>query len=294
MIHKAIIPVAGLGTRLLPLTKTLPKELFPVGRKPAIHHVVEEMADAGLRQILLVTSRHKRAIEDYFDPDPDLEARLLAGKHPELAEALRLPDVDLMTIRQSVPAGNGDAVRVARSFIGNDPVVVAWGDAILRCPAGQSVVRRMIEVHERQGATCTLAVEEVSADRVSRYGIVRPVRDDGDSFPISDVVEKPDVAAAPSRYAISARYLCSPLIVPALDRTPPGHGGEIWLVDAIRLLLQEGHAVWCVKLGPGCRRYDLGSPRTYWEACVDFALQDERDGAAFGAYLRDRLARQRE
>lgn len=294
MIHKAIIPVAGLGTRLLPLTKSVPKELLPVGRKPTIHHVVDEMAEAGVRQVLLVTSRHKRAIEDYFDPDPDLEARLRAGSHPELADALRLPEVELMTIRQSVPAGNGDAVRLGRTFIGNDHVVIAWGDAILRSPPGQSVVRRMMEVHEQQRAACTLAVEEVPADRVSRYGIVRPIRDDGDTFPIDDLIEKPDVASAPSRYAISARYLCSPLIIPALDRTPPGRGGEVWLVDAIRLLLQEGHPVWCVKLGPDCRRYDIGDPRTYWEACVEFALEDRQDGAAFRAYVRDRLSRQPE
>lgn len=291
MIQKAIIPVAGLGTRLLPLTKSLPKELLPVGRKPTIHHVVDEMAEAGVRQILLVTSRHKRAIEDYFDRDSELEARLRAGNHPELVDALRLPDVSLMTIRQSVPAGNGDAVRLARAFIGNDHVVVAWGDAILRYPAGQSVVRRMIEAHERHSAACTIAVEEVPEDRVSRYGIVHPTRDAGETFQIDDLVEKPDVASAPSRYAISARYVCSPLIIPALDRTPPGHGGELWLVDAIRILLREGHAVWCVKLGPNCRRYDIGSPRTYWEACVDFALDDQQDGAAFRAYVRDRLSR---
>jgi UTP--glucose-1-phosphate uridylyltransferase len=289
MICKAVIPVAGFGTRLLPLTRSIPKEMLPVGRKPTIHHVVEELAEAGIRHILFVTARHKRSIEDYFDPDPELEAHLRAVGRAELAEAMRLPEVDVMTVRQSRPAGNGDAVRLARSFIGDEPVVVAWGDAILKCPPGRNVVQRMIETHERQGAVCTIAVEEVPPEKVSRYGIVHPAGEAGEAFPIDDLVEKPDIASAPSRYAVSARYVCSPEILPALDRTPAGRDGELWLVDAIRTLLHAGGSVWCVQLGDGCRRYDIGNPRSYWEACVDFALEDAADGAAFRSYLEKRL-----
>lgn len=289
MIRKAVVPVAGLGTRLLPLTKSVPKEMLPLGRKPAIHHVIDELAAAGIERILLVTSRHKRAIEDYFDPEPELEARLRATGRPDAADALRPADVEIMTIRQRAPAGNGDAVRLARSFIGPDHVVVAWGDAILKCASGRNVVQRMIEVHETRGATCTIAVEEVPADKVSRYGIVRPINDEGEAFQIDDVVEKPDVASAPSRYAVSARYVCAPEIIGALDETPPGHGGEIWLVDAIRRLVRHNRPVWCVKLGASCRRYDIGSAESYWEACVDFALDDPRGGTAFRDFLANRL-----
>lgn len=289
MIHKAVVPVAGLGTRLLPLTRSIPKELLPVGRKPAIHHVVDELVEAGIDEILLITARHKHAIEDYFDLDPDLEKHLRAsGKHG-LAESIRLPDVAVTFLRQSKPAGNGDAVRLARSFIGDDPVVIAWGDAIIKCPPGRNAVKRMIDIYDRQNASCVIAVEEVPAEKVSRYGIVRPIGEAKGAFPVDYLVEKPDLASAPSRYAVSARYICGPEILPALDRTPPGRDGEVWLVDAIRSLLEENRTVWCVELGDDCKRYDIGSPMSYWEACMDFALDDPTDGAAFQVYLQNRI-----
>ncbi|MBM3262280.1 MAG: NTP transferase domain-containing protein [candidate division Zixibacteria bacterium] len=289
MIRKAVVPVAGLGTRLLPLTKSLPKEMLPVGRKPAIHHVVDELAEAGIDRILLITSRHKQAIENYFDEDRELTAHLDASGKTDLIEAIRVPDIEFTIMRQGRPAGNGDAVRLARSFIGDDPVVVAWGDAIVRCPPGRNVVHRMIETHQTRQACCTIAVEEVPEEKVSRYGIVRPVGEAGDAFPIDYLVEKPDTASAPSRYAVSARYVCNPDIVGALDRTPPGRGGELWLVDAIQTLLSQGKPVWCVRLGNDGKRYDIGNPKSYWEACADFALDDALDGAAFRDYLRKRF-----
>jgi UTP--glucose-1-phosphate uridylyltransferase len=288
MIRKAVIPVAGLGTRLLPLTRAIPKEMLPVGRKPTIHHVVDEMTGAGIDQILFITARHKRLIEDYFERDMDLETHLRNSGRAELADAIRPPAVEFMSVRQSRPAGNGDAVRLARSFMGQDHAVVAWGDAILKS-GSPSVVRRMIETHEKHGASCTIAVEEVPLESVSRYGVVHPIGEAGEAFPIDDLVEKPDMQSAPSRYAISARYICSPDVVAALDRTPPGHGGELWLVDAIRVLLREGHTVWCVKLDQNSRRYDIGNALSYWQACVDFALDDTQYGATFRTYIQDKL-----
>lgn len=289
MIRKAVIPVAGLGTRLLPLTKSMPKEMLPVGRKPTIHHIVDELVEAGIDEILLITSRHKRSIEDYFDFDARLDADLRSSGREDIANELNFDGVKFVIIRQSTPAGNGDAIRIARSFIGNEHVVVAWGDTIIKSAPGQNVVKRMIDTHQRQGAACTIAVEQVPEEKVSKYGIVHPIGEIGEAFPIDKVVEKPDPESAPSRYAISARYICSPDIIPALDRTPPGRGGEIWLLDAIHVLIQAGHAVWCVDLGENGRRYDIGSPLTYWEACVDFALADAQDSEAFRAYLKMQL-----
>lgn len=289
MIHKAVVPVAGLGTRLLPLTKSIPKELLPVGRKPTIHHVVDELVEAGIDEILLITAPHKQAIEKYFDGDSDLERHLRASGKDGLAETIRLPDVSVSFVRQNKPAGNGDAVRLAHSFIGSDPVVIAWGDAIIKCPPGRNAVKRMIDTYHRQHAACVIAVEEVPAEKVSRYGIVRPIGEAKGTFPIDYLIEKPDLASAPSRYAISARYICGPEILAMLDRTPPGRDGEVWLVDAIRALLEENRAVWCVDLGDDCKRYDIGSPMSYWEAFVDFALDDPTDGATFKAYLRNHV-----
>lgn len=289
MIRKAVIPVAGLGTRLLPLTKTIPKEMLPVGRKPTIHHIVDELVEAGIDQILFITARHKRTIEDYFDHDTALETRLRSQGRNDLADSISIPDVEFMFIRQNKPAGNGDAVLLAHNFIGADPVVVAWGDAIIHAPPGRNVVQRMIEVHQQQGAACTIAVETVPEEKVARYGIVHPIYEADEAFPIDDLVEKPDLTVAPSRYAVSARYICNPDIISALDKTPPGRDGELWLVDAIRTLLQDGKKVWCVHLGADCRRYDIGSPRTYWEACVDFALADAEEGTAFRDHLRTRI-----
>lgn len=289
MIKKAVIPVAGLGTRLLPLTKGMPKEMLPVGRKPTIHHVVDELAEAGVNQILFITARHKRTIEDYFDHDADLESRLRdQGKH-DLADSIVMPDIRFMSIRQSKPAGNGDAVLLARDFVGADPAVIAWGDAVIYTPKGRNAVRRMVEVHEQQQAACTIAVEIVPEEKVSRYGIVHPIYASDEAFPIDDLIEKPTLAEAPSRYAVSARYICNPDIMPALEHTPPGRDGELWLVDAIRTLLSEGKKVWCVPIGADGRRYDIGSPRTYWEACADFALNDPEEGGAFRDYLHARL-----
>ena len=274
MIRKAVVPVAGLGTRMLPLTRSVPKEMLPLGRKPAIHRVVDELAAAGIEHILFVTSSRKTAIEDYF---------VSGGREGGP------PPLDYAFARQDVPAGNGDAVRLGKTFAGSDPFVVAWGDAVIRTATEGSVVRRMMETHERAHAACTIAVEYVPEDKVSRYGIVKPSYESDTAFPIDDIVEKPAAETAPSRYAVSARYICGAGIFTALEETPRGRNGELWLADAIRCLLREGGPVWCVPLGPDSRRYDIGTPLTYWEAFADYALEDEADGTSFRELLRGRL-----
>lgn len=289
MIRTAVVPVAGLGTRMLPLTRSVPKEMLPLGRKPAIHRVVDELASAGIERILFVTSSRKKAIEEYFDLDGPEGERRRGQLDTGIAAEDGPPALEYAFARQEIPAGNGDAVRLGESFAGQDPFVVAWGDAVIRSDEEGCVVRRMMETHERETAACTIAVEYVPEEKVPRYGIVRPRYESDTAFPIDDVVEKPSVESAPSRYAVSARYVCGPGIFPALETTPRGQNGELWLADAIRHLLREGGAVWCVPLGSGSRRYDVGTPLTYWEAFADYALEDETDGAAFRDLLKSGL-----
>ncbi len=313
MIRKAVVPVAGLGTRMLPLTRSVPKEMLPLGRKPAIHRVVDELAAAGIERILFVTSGHKKAIEEYFEPggrtagprggrqssEPHRDPRgpdepNYTGPHRERrgrdpSDQTGPPALDYSFVRQDVPAGNGDAVRLGASFAGSDPFVVAWGDAVIRSSTEGRVLRRMMETHLKEDAACTIAVEYVPEEKVSRYGIVRPRYESGSAFPVDDIVEKPSLESAPSRYAVSARYICGPGIFPVLEATPQGRNGELWLADAIRNLLRQGGTVWSVPLGAGSRRYDIGTPLTYWEAFADYALEDETDGTAFRDLLQRRL-----
>lgn len=288
-VRKAVIPVAGLGTRLLPVTKSQPKEMLPVGRKPAVQYVVEEMEQAGIHDILLVTGRKKTSIEDHFDRDPELVQRLTASGSPDLVEMLGFAETDTQFFytRQSTQAGNGDAVRLGRRFAGDDVFVVAFGDSIIRSGARQSVLARMIETHLRCQASCTIAVEQVPEDEAYKYGVVQPKNGVGDDFEITDLVEKPARGAAPSNLAIAARYIFSPEIFAALDLTMPGKGGEVWLADAIRILLKQGKRVCCVKLREGEQRYDIGNFESYYRAFVDFALADER----YGYLLRQHLMR---
>lgn len=330
MIRKAVVPVAGLGTRMLPLTRSVPKEMLPLGRKPAIHHVVDELAAAGIERILFVTSSRKKAIEEYFvpggtsdgaadaiggpldgpanKPDGPSNGAAYAQRNPGNEEGNGPPALDYSFVRQEVPGGNGDAVRLGEAFAGSDAFVVAWGDAVIRSTGEESVLRRMMATHAKEDAACTIAVEYVPEDKVSRYGIVKPRYETDAAFPIDDIVEKPPAESAPSRYAVSARYICGPRIFPALEATPRGRNGELWLADAIRGLLRVGGPggpglpddtgrldgpggdVWCVPLGTADRRYDIGTPLTYWEAFADYALEDEADGPAYRDLLQERLS----
>jgi len=289
-ITKVVVPVAGMGTRLLPATKSQPKEMLPVGRKPVVQYVVEELVEAGLRQILLVTGRKKTAIEDHFDPDPELVQALSTGGGYALLEELRYTETaaTFFYTRQSVPRGLADAVSKAKDFAGDDHFVVALGDSIIRNRDGSSLVQDMIAIHLRSGAACTVAVEEVDPTEVYRYGIVQPVagaESDAD-FEVADLVEKPRVEAAASTLAIAARYVFSPAIFEAISRTAPDRNGELQLTDSIRLLLHLGHQVRAVRLRPGQRRYDIGNFESYFIAFIDFALADEKYGYMVRQYLK--------
>ncbi|MGH2356260.1 MAG: UTP--glucose-1-phosphate uridylyltransferase [Chloroflexota bacterium] len=287
-IRKAVIPVAGAGTRLLPATKSQPKEMLPVGRKPTVQYVVEEMAEAGITQILFVTGRKKESIEDHFDRDPDLERRLTGSDDDLRAELDTTSGVRFFYTRQSVQAGNADAVRQAEQFVGDEPFVVAFGDTIIRSEGRQSLLQRMMQTHLRTDSACTLSVEEVPLEDVYRYGVVSPAPGanvKAGPFELAGLVEKPDQATAPSRLAIAPRYVFNRAIFAAIAATLPGKGGDLWLTDSIAILLKQGHKVRALQLLEDERRYDIGTFETYFKAFIDFAVADEKYGYLIRQYL---------
>jgi UTP--glucose-1-phosphate uridylyltransferase len=263
--------------------------MLPVGCKPVVQYVVEEMIEQGLDKFLFVTGRKKRSIEDHFDDDPELAARLGDSAIDEVD--YEAEGVEFYYVRQRRPTGNADAVRQAREFVGDEPFVVGFGDTIITSPRVPGVVGRMIESHVQGGAAATIAVWEVPREETYKYGVVTPQGEADDDFAIADIVEKPPVEAAPSCLAVAARYIFSPEIFAAIDEIEPGVGGELWLTDAIRVLIQRGAEVRCTRLASDEARYDIGTPLTYYRAFADFALADREFGAAFRAYLEDKLAR---
>ena len=287
-IRKAVFPVAGLGTRLLPATKSQPKEMLPVGYKPVVQYVVEEMISQGLKTFLFITGRKKRSIEDHFDDDPELNARLESDRSiDELDYAAA--GVEFFYVRQRHPAGNADAVRLAAEFVGDESFVVGFGDTIIHSARNPAVVRRMIASHERHDSAATIGVWEVPRAETYKYGVVRPAEDPEDDFAIEDIIEKPRPEEAPSCLAVAARYVFTPEIFAAIAATEPGLGGELWLTDAIRILLAQGRPVRCVRLRPDEQRYDIGTPLTYYRAFADFALADPQFGEEFRHYLQEKL-----
>jgi UTP--glucose-1-phosphate uridylyltransferase len=278
LIVKGVVPAAGRGTRLLPATRSQPKEMLPVGRKPAIQHVVEELAAARLQQVLLISGQGKRAIEDHLDRDLGQNETQEPWMHLRLFHA-----------RQSLPRGLADAVAIAEPFAADQPFVVALGDSIIVSHARQPLLSRMIAVHERHRPAATIAVEEVPREAVSRYGIVAPRGKLDSAFPIRDIVEKPAPDRAPSNLSAAGRYVLEPLIFDAIRRIKPGVGGELWLTDALRVLLRQGHKIICVRLRKDERRLDIGNFLSYFQAFLDVSLADPEHGASLRAWLRSRL-----
>jgi len=289
-IRKAVIPAAGLGTRFLPATKSSPKEMLPVVDKPAIQYVVEEAVQAGLTDILIITGRNKRAIEDHFDRNFELEHFLdQTGKHELLKEVQFTSDLaDIHYVRQRDPLGLGHAVSVARHHVGNEPFAVLLADDIMVDEG--SLLRSMLDVHERHHCSC-VALQEVSPDEISSYGCVAPAADTAPGeglIEIAGVVEKPAQNEAPSNLAIIGRYVFTPLIFSMLDQISPGRGGELQLTDAIAMLLQR-EAVF----GYECRggRYDVGQKLDFLRANVELALDRPDLGPGFADILRDIVQR---
>ena len=285
-IRKAVIPAAGYGTRFLPVTKAIPKEMIPIVDKPVIQYIVEEALQSGIEEILIITGHGKRAIEDHFDTNIDLELQLRQqGKDQLLHLVQDISSINIHYIRQKHMRGLGDAIRCAESFIDNEPFAVLLGDDVVYNPE-QPALKQMMDAFSRLGATM-LGCQEVPQELVSRYGIVQgqPTDDDG-VVKLIDMVEKPAVDEAPSRLAALGRYILTPDIFEILRRVQPGKGGEIQLTDALRLMADR-EAVYAYTFSG--RSYDTGNKLGFLKATVEYALRRDDLGEAFREYLRHSL-----
>jgi UTP--glucose-1-phosphate uridylyltransferase len=280
-VTKAVIPAAGLGTRFLPATKAQPKEMLPVVDRPAIQYVVEEAVRAGIDDILIITGRGKRTLEDHFDRNFELEYYLeQRGKDEQLAEVQALADMaDIHYVRQGEPLGLGHAVSVARKHVGENPFVVLLGDDIM--DHRSHVLDGMIDTYEQYGRS-VVALSEFPPEEISSYGCVKPERVNDTLVRVLDIVEKPPPAEAPSNLAVMGRYVFTPEIFEALERVAADDNGEFQLTDAIALLINE-QAVYgyCFALG----RYDIGKKLDYLRATVEMAIEREDLGPEFAAFL---------
>lgn len=287
-VTKAVIPAAGLGTRFLPATKALPKEMLPIVDKPTIQYIIEEAIEAGIRDILIITGRGKWSIVDYYDRSPELEAHLEKKGDFELLEKIK--NISTMAnihyIRQNEPLGLGHAILCAKSFIGNDPFAVLLGDDIIK--AEKPAIKQLIDV-ARMTRSSVIGVREVTESEISKYGIIDPSEHKGKIYKVKDMVEKPSLENAPSRLAVMGRYVLNPSIFAYLEKTVPGAGGEIQLTDALKVQSQEETVYSCVFEG---KRYDAGDKLGYLQATVEYALDSPQLGAKFAQYL-DELCRKR-
>jgi UTP--glucose-1-phosphate uridylyltransferase len=288
-VKKAVIPAAGLGTRFLPATKAQPKEMLPVVDKPTIQYVVEEAVRAGLSDILMITGRGKRTLEDHFDRSFELEHHLESkGKHDLLKEVREVSEMAAIHyIRQRDPLGLGAAVMVAEPHVAGEPFAVLLGDDIIDTKS--PLLESMIHVYERYGRS-VIAVQQVPRSEVSLYGVVNPEFVEDGLARVVNIVEKPSPADAPSTLAAIGRYVLTPEIFDALRATPPDAGGEIQLTDALNLLAQE-QAVYALVFEGA--RYDIGKKIDYLRATVEIAIRRDDLGEDFRNFLADLVQRER-
>ncbi|MGR9048628.1 UTP--glucose-1-phosphate uridylyltransferase GalU [Halobacillus faecis] len=273
-VKKAIIPAAGLGTRFLPATKAMPKEMLPIVDKPTIQYIVEEAIASGIEDIIIVTGKGKRAIEDHFDNNFELEDNLLKKEKFELLDKVKeTSNVDIHYIRQKEPKGLGHAVWSARNFIGNDPFAVLLGDDIVEGEI--PCLKQLINQYEETGSS-VIGVQQVGDDQTHRYGIVDPSASEGRRYQVSNFVEKPKQGTAPSNLAIMGRYVLNPEIFGFLDQQKTGAGGEIQLTDAIQEL-NELQKVFAYDFEG--KRYDVGEKFGFIKTTIEFALKNEEIGA---------------
>lgn len=281
-IMKAVFPAAGLGTRFLPATKAMPKEMLPLVDKPLIQYVVEEAVSSGIEEVVLVTGRGKRAIEDHFDVAFELEEELKAkGKHKILSEVQQIANlVTFCYIRQKKALGLGHAVLTTKRVVGNEPFAVLLGDDIIH--AEVPALRQMMNVYRRHPATI-LAIQKVPRSHTQHYGIIDGKRIENGVYLVKDLVEKPSPDEAPSNLAIIGRYILTPEIFTALEQTKPGKGGEIQLTDGLKLLMAK-QPIYAYEFQG--TRYDAGDKLGFLKATVEFGLKNPEFGGEFRDYLR--------
>lgn len=288
-VRKAIIPAAGLGTRFLPATKAQPKEMLPIVDKPTLQYIIEEAINSGIEEILIITGRNKKSIEDHFDKSVELELELeKKGKDDLLEQVRQISDmVNIYYIRQKEPKGLGHAIGCAKSFIGNEPFAVLLGDDIVY--AEKPCLKQMIEAYDEYKTTI-LGVQEVKSEDVSKYGIIDGTNIDGRVYKVKNLVEKPQIDETPSNIAILGRYIINPAIFEIIEHTIPGKGGEIQLTDALKELAQK-EAMYAYKFEG--RRYDAGDKLGYLEATVEYALRREELRDDFLNYLSGIIEREK-
>jgi UTP--glucose-1-phosphate uridylyltransferase len=285
-VKKAVFPVAGMGTRFLPATKSSPKEMLPLIDKPLVQYVVEEAVESGIEQILFVTGRGKRAIEDHFDISTELETHLLEkGKNKTLRAVREIADLlDIFYVRQKKTLGLGHAILCAKDFVGNEPFAVLLGDDII--DSERPCLRQLLDTFEIYKSS-VLALEKVPMDKISSYGCVQAKALSERVFEVLDMVEKPNREDAPSDMAIIGRYVLTPRIFSILEQQEPGKGGEIQLTDAILTLSKEEKVYGCLFEG---LRHDCGDKLGFLKATVDMALKRPEFRTEFEAYLRQRIS----
>lgn len=287
-VTKAVIPAAGLGTRVLPATKAQPKEMLVIVDKPSLQYIVEELVESGIEDIIIVTGRNKNSIEDHFDFSFELEKTLAKDGKEELLEKIEKISsmANICYVRQNHPLGLGHAILKAKPFVGDEPFIIALGDDIMYNPT-TPVAKQLIENYEKYGANI-VGCQEVKLSDVSKYGIVKPTESiDEKTVKIDDFIEKPDADKAPSRLACLGRYLLTPKIFDYLENATPGKGGEIQLTDSILKMLNDGEEV--VAYNFEGKRYDIGNKAGLLKANIEFGLRNEETKEELLNYLKNEL-----
>ena len=287
MVNKAVLPVAGWGTRFLPATKAIPKEMFPIIDKPVIQFIVEELINAGIEDLVFVTGRHKKPLEHHFDISPDLEVHLEQNSKDEVLKSIREIShmINPIYVKQKEQLGLGHAILTARPAVGNEPFVVALGDVILE--KGSENLKAMLDIFNSFKSS-VVALFEVNPEEVHKYGIAKVKEIDKNVYLVEDLVEKPKPEEAPSNLAAVGRYIFTPSIFETLEKIKPGKGGEYQLTDAMKLLLEK-EPIYAYKVEG--KVYDTGNPLDYLKTVIEFALKREDIGEELERFLLDILSK---
>ncbi len=283
-VKKAVIPAAGLGTRFLPITKSVAKEILPIVDKPTIQIIIEEIVASGIEEVLIITGRNKEMILNHFDRSPELEELLKKNnKEAELKEIQAISEMaKIFSVRQREAKGLGHAILCAKEFVGDEPFAVILGDDLVY-NEGKPALKQLLEVYEKT-QTSVIGVQQVAPEQVDKYGIIAGSEISPGLYKIEDLVEKPAIGQAPSNIAILGRYVINPRIFEILEGTKKGRGGEIQLTDGLKTLLAEEAMVACAFEG---KRYDVGDKLGFLQASVEYGLRNETCGQAFKAYLKE-------